>query len=134
MDYGLFTSVDDGMSLQAAEAEAFYASLSASKSQKDIPDAPLLDDTSLVSLLDPASDWLRLHRGDQIVLNGTARRITKVLVEAGQDQAYSAVITTGRSSFLLRRLYSRLARASKTHTHLFSVVQNCPRGCPLVNK
>ena len=86
MDYGLFTSVDDGMSLQEAEAEAFYASLSASKSQINIPDAPLLDDTSLVSLLDPASDWLRLHRGDQIVLNGTARRITKVLVESGKNQ------------------------------------------------
>ena len=86
MDYGLFNSVDDGMPLQASEAEAFYASLSVSKSQKDIPDAPLLDDTSLVSLLDPASDWLRLHRGEQIVLNGTARRITKVLVEAGRDQ------------------------------------------------
>ena len=86
MDYGLFNSVEDGMPIQASEAEAFYASLSASKSQKDIPDAPLLDDTSLVSLLNPASDWLRLHRGEQIVLNGTARRVTKVLVEAGRDQ------------------------------------------------
>jgi hypothetical protein len=37
-------------------------------------------------LLDPASDWLRLHRGDQIVLHGTVRRITKVLVESARDQ------------------------------------------------
>ena len=86
MDYGLFTSVDDGVSLKASEAEAFYASLSASMRQNDIPDGPSVDDRSLVSLLDPASDWLQLHRGDQIVLDGTARRITKVYVESARDQ------------------------------------------------
>ena len=87
-----------------------------------------------MSLLDPASDWLRLHRGDQIVLNGTARRITKVLVEAGQDQAILGSDHYWEIFVFVATLYSRLARASKTHTHLFSVVQNCPRGCPLVNK
>ena len=86
MDYGLFTSVDDGVPLTASDAEAFYACLSASENQKEIPDDPLLDDASLVSLLNPSSDWLTMHRGDQIVLRGTARRITKVLVDPGQDQ------------------------------------------------
>ena len=86
MDYGLFTSVDDGVPLKASEAEAFYASLSASIRQNEIPDGPPVDDRSLVSLLDPASDWLQLHRGDQIVLDGTARRITKVSVESTRDQ------------------------------------------------
>ena len=86
MDYGLFTSVDDGVPLKASEAEAFYTSLSASIGQAEIPDGPPVDDRSLVSLLDPASDWLRQHRGDQIVLDGTARRITKVYVESARDQ------------------------------------------------
>ena len=86
MDYGLFASVDDGTPLKASEADAFYASLSASTRQNEIPYGSLIDNTSLVSLLDPASDWLRLHRGDQIVLHGTARRITKVLVESARDQ------------------------------------------------
>ncbi len=86
MDYGLFASVDDGTPLKASEADAFYASLSASTRQNEIPNGPLIDNTSLVSLLDPASDWLRLHRGDQIVLHGTVRRITKVLVESARDQ------------------------------------------------
>ena len=86
MDYGLFTSVDDGVPLKASEAEAFYASLSASTRQNEIPDGPPVDGRSLVSLLDPASDWLKLHRGDQIVLDGTARRITKVYVESARNQ------------------------------------------------
>jgi len=86
MNYGLFTSVDDGVPLKASEAEAFYASLSASVKQNEIPDGPPIDDRSLVSLLDPSSDWLQLHRGDQIVLDGTARRITKVFVESPRDQ------------------------------------------------
>ena len=86
MDYGLLASVDDGTPLKASEADAFYASLSASTRQNEIPSGSLIDNTSLVSLLDPVSDWLRLHRGDQIVLHGTARRITKVLVESARDQ------------------------------------------------
>ncbi len=86
MDYGLFVSVDDGVPLTASDAEAFYACLSASENQAEIPEESPLDDASLVSLLNPSSDWLRMHRGDQIVLRGTARRITKVLVDPDQDQ------------------------------------------------
>ena len=86
MDYGLFVSVDDGLPLTASDAEAFYACLSASENQQAIAEESLLDDASLVSLLNPSSDWLQMHRGDQIVLRGTARRITKVLVDPGQDQ------------------------------------------------
>ncbi|MBT6056077.1 MAG: hypothetical protein HOH16_11685 [Planctomycetaceae bacterium] len=86
MDYGLFQSVIDGDSLRAVESDAFYSSLSVSARQKRIPDGPLIDDKSLVALLDPASDWLRLHRGRQITLDGTARRIVKVTVESKREQ------------------------------------------------
>ena len=86
MDYGLFPSVVDGDSLRALESEAFYSSLFVSARQKEIPNGPPIDDKSLVALLDPASDWLRLHRGHQIVLDGTARRIVKVTVDSKRDR------------------------------------------------
>jgi hypothetical protein len=86
MDYGLFQSVGDGDSLRAVESNAFYSSLSVSARQKEIPAGPQIDDKSLVALLDPASDWLRLHRGCQVILDGTARRIVKVAVESNREQ------------------------------------------------
>ena len=43
MDYGLFASVDDGTPLKASEAGAFYASLSASTRQNEIPSGSLID-------------------------------------------------------------------------------------------
>ena len=86
MDYGLFQSVVDGDSLRTVESDAFYSSLSVSARQNTIPDGPSIDDKSLVALLDPASDWLRLHRGCQIILDGTARRIVKVTVESKREQ------------------------------------------------
>ncbi|MDB4557051.1 hypothetical protein N9Z96_00840, partial [bacterium] len=86
MDYGLFQSVVDGDSLRTVESDAFYSSLSVSARQNTIPDGPPINDKSLVALLDPASDWLRLHRGCQIILDGTARRIVKVTVESKREQ------------------------------------------------
>ena len=86
MDYGLFQSVVDGDSLRAVESDAFYSSLAVSARQKEIPDGLPIDDKSLVALLDPASDWLPLHRGRQVILDGTARRIVKVAVESNREQ------------------------------------------------
>ena len=86
MDYGLFQSVVDGDSLRAVESDAFYSSLSVSARQKSIPDGLPIDNKSLVALLDPASDWLPLHRGRQVILDGTARRIVKVAVESNREQ------------------------------------------------
>jgi len=89
MDYGLFTSVVDGQPLGAAEAEAFYCCLAAGK--KLIATAAMRPrpPADLVPLLDPAAAWFATHRGDRLVLEGTARRVTRIPV--GSDR-WRAVI------------------------------------------
>ena len=86
MDYGLFASVVDGRPLEATEAEAFYHALAAAGPRPTTPARQPLPPADLVPLLDPASDWFAVHRGDELVLEGTARRITRVPVTADRWQ------------------------------------------------
>ena len=84
MDYGLFTSVVDGQPLGAAEAEAFYSCLAAGRTLTTTAAMRPRPPSDLVPLLNPAASWFETHRGDQLVLEGTARRITQIPV--GSDR------------------------------------------------
>ena len=82
MDYGLFTSVVDGQPLGAAEAEAFYRCLAAGRTLIATAAMRPQPPADLIPLLDPAVDWFATHRGDRLVLEGTARRITRIPVDS----------------------------------------------------
>lgn len=84
MDYGLFTSVVDGQPLGTAEAEAFYSCLAAGRTLMTTAAMRPWLPADLVPLLDPAVAWFATHRGDRLVLEGTARRITRIPV--GSDR------------------------------------------------
>lgn len=86
MDYGLFTSVVDGRPLAAAEAEAFYNCLEASKQLAPTAEMRPLPAADLVPLIDPRAGWFAAHRGDRLVLEGTARRITRIAVTSERWQ------------------------------------------------
>jgi hypothetical protein len=89
MDYGLFASIVDGQPLGTAEAEAFYCCLAAGRTLIATSAMRPQPPADLVPLLDPAEAWFATHRGDQLVLEGTARRITRIPV--GSDR-WRAVI------------------------------------------
>ena len=80
MDYGLFGSVRDGQPLVAEEAEAFYAALAACRNAPEPTVKLETGEGDLVPLLDPAANWFDHHRGEQVVVAGTARRIVRVPV------------------------------------------------------
>ena len=80
MDYGLFADVVDGQPLRSAEAAAFYQALAAGGSRATAAADQPLPPAGLVPLLDPARNWFADRRGDLLVLEGTARRVTRVPV------------------------------------------------------
>ena len=82
MDYGLFANVTDGRPLVTGEAEAFYHCLAAGRMLATTAEMPPLPAADLVALIDPAAGWFVTHRGDRLVLEGTARRITRIQVES----------------------------------------------------
>jgi hypothetical protein len=80
MDYGLFDSVEDGQKLVAGDTEAFYAMLAAvGRGAAAPPAAGPVDD--VIPLIDPARDWFAEHRGDQVTIEGVARRATRIAVD-----------------------------------------------------
>ena len=80
MDYGLFTGVVDGRPLAASEAEAFYHCLAAGRILAATAEMQPLPPAELAPLLNPTADWFASHRGEALVLEGTARRITRIPV------------------------------------------------------
>lgn len=80
MDYGLFAAIVDGRPLAASEAEAFYRCLAAGRTLAATAEMQPLPPAELTPLLNPAADWFASRRGEVLVLEGTARRITKIPV------------------------------------------------------
>jgi hypothetical protein len=81
-DYGLFDSVADGKRLERGDTAAFYAALAAAgridpKSIVTAAGGP----TDPLPLIDPAQKWLPEHRGDPVVIEGTALRATRVTID-----------------------------------------------------
>jgi len=78
MDYALFDTVADGRPLEPGDSAAFFAMLAACGR---MPDAPPGKPTDIVPLIDPAQKWFATHRGDEVVIAGTARRATRIAID-----------------------------------------------------
>ena len=81
-DYGLFDSVADGQKLVRGDTAAFYAALAAvgrvePKAITAATDGP----TDPLPLIDPGRKWFPSHRGDPVVIEGSALRATRVAID-----------------------------------------------------
>jgi len=89
MDYGLFDSVVDGRKLVRGDMAAFYALLAATGRTDAAAVAGAAGDVDVLDLIDPGRKWLPAHRGDPLVIEGTALRATRVAV----DEAFARAET-----------------------------------------
>lgn len=82
MNYGLFDTVADGKPLVAGDTAAFFALLAAvgqidPKTIATAAGGP----GDVMPLIDPARKWFPSHRGDPLVIDGTALRARRVPVD-----------------------------------------------------
>jgi hypothetical protein len=82
MNYGLFDGVVDGRKIDAAEADAFWGVMAAARrtTPSEIARAAR-GATDMIPLIDPARKWFSTHRGEPVVIEGVARRATRIPVE-----------------------------------------------------
>jgi len=81
MDYGLFDAVADGRKLVRSDMPAFYGVLAAAGRTDATAVAASADDVDVLDLIDPGRKWLSEHRGEPVVIEGTALRATRVAVD-----------------------------------------------------
>ncbi len=82
MDYGLFDTVNDGTKLVPEDTAAFFAMLAAAGqiTSKDVAAAaghPIEE----MRLIDPGRNFYPTHRGDPVIIKGSAMRTTRVAIE-----------------------------------------------------
>ncbi len=82
MDYALFDSVVDGKKLVAGDTAAFFALLAAVDRTAPAAIAAAAGGPSdVMPLIDPARKWFPSHRGDPVVIEGTALRARRIPVD-----------------------------------------------------
>ncbi len=82
MDYGLFDEVVDDRRLEPRDADAFWATMTAVRRATPAAIARAAGGpTDIIPLVDPARKWFAEHRGDPVVIEGVARRATRIAVE-----------------------------------------------------
>ncbi len=82
MDYGLFDAVEDGKKLVRGDTAAFYEALAAAgRSESKVIAVAAGGPTDPLPLIDPGQKWLPKHRGDAVVIEGTALRATRVPID-----------------------------------------------------
>lgn len=88
MDYALFDDVVDDRRLEAGDAAAFYAALAATRKTTPAAIAAAAGRTTdLIPLIDPARKWFATHRGDPVVIDGVARRATRIEIDGAARRA-----------------------------------------------
>ena len=84
-DYGLFDTVADGQKLVRGDTAAFYAALAAvGRTEPKAIATAAGDPADYLQLIDPGRKFFPTHRGDPVVIQGTALRATRVAI----DDAY----------------------------------------------
>lgn len=82
MDYGLFDTVVDGKQLVSGDTAAFFALLAAvGQTDPQAIAAAAGGPGDVMPLIDPARKWFPSHRGDPLVIDGTALRARRVPID-----------------------------------------------------
>lgn len=82
MDYALFDTVADGKKLVAGDTAAFYAMLAAvGQTDAAAIAAAAGGPSDVMPLIDPARAWFPSHRGDPVVIEGTALRARRIPID-----------------------------------------------------
>lgn len=81
MDYGLFDTVVDGQKLVRGDTASFYDMLAAVGRADPRAIAAAAGPTDVMDLIDPGRKWLPGHRGDPVVVEGTALRATRIPID-----------------------------------------------------
>jgi hypothetical protein len=82
VDYGLFDTLVDDRKLEPGDTAAFWAVMAAAtrSSPAEIADAAG-GKTDVLALIDPAQKWFTTHRGEPVVIDGVARRATRIAID-----------------------------------------------------
>lgn len=82
MDHALFDDVIDDRKLDVADGAAFWATLAALRRIGPAEIARAAGSvTDIVPLIDPQRDWFAAHRGDPVLIDGVARRVTRIAID-----------------------------------------------------
>lgn len=82
MDFTLFDAVTDDRKLEAADAAAFWGALAAVRGVSPAEIARVAGGvTDIVPLIDPQQGWFAAHRGDPVLIDGVARRATRIAID-----------------------------------------------------
>lgn len=82
MNFALFDGVVDDRKLEAGDAAAFWAALAAVRGVSPAEVARAAGAaTDIVPLIDPQRDWFAMHRGAPVLIDGVARRATRIAID-----------------------------------------------------
>lgn len=82
MNFALFDGVVDDRKLEAGDAAAFWSALAAVRGVAPAEIAGAAGAaTDIVPLIDPQRDWFADHRGDPVLIDGVARRATRIAID-----------------------------------------------------
>lgn len=82
VDYGLFDAILDDRRLEPADAPAFWAVLAAAAVARPAEIVRAAGGgTDVLDLIDPARRWFATRRGDPVVIDGVARRATRLAID-----------------------------------------------------
>lgn len=82
VDFALFDAVVDDRGLEAPDGPAFWATLAAVRGASPGEIARAAGGvTEIVPLIDPQQGWFAAHRGDPVLIDGVARRATRIAID-----------------------------------------------------
>jgi hypothetical protein len=83
MNHALFDGVVDDRKLEAGDTDAFWDVMAAARRTTPAEIAKAVRGTTdIIPLIDPAQRWFVGHRGDPVVIEGVARKVTRIAVDA----------------------------------------------------
>lgn len=82
VNYALFDTIVDDRKLEPGDTAAFWAVMAAAMRSSPAQLARAAGGkTDVLALIDPAQKWFATHRGDPVVIDGVARRATRIAID-----------------------------------------------------
>jgi hypothetical protein len=82
VDYGLFDTLVDDRRLEPGDTAAFWAVMAAATRSSPAEIARAVGGkTDVLTHIDPARKWFATHRGEPVVIDGVARRATRIVID-----------------------------------------------------